>query len=68
MRPTKTATFSPRDTESLRPELRSCIGITVDWRWAGKSDDDEPYPGQDRWNTNDERFQGYWVPDEDLST
>ena len=63
---TRRATFAPKKLSDLRPEMFALIGVTVSWRYAGTGGDDEPYPGQHRWDTNDERFEGHWVPDEDL--
>ena len=60
------ARFKPKRLDTLRPEFRPLIGEVVTWRYAGTSDEDEPYPGQQRWQTDDERFEGYWTPAEDL--
>lgn len=60
------ATFRPKRLDNLRPELVPLIGEVAEWDYAGRSGDDEPYPGQWRWNTSDARWRGKWVPDEDL--
>jgi hypothetical protein len=60
------AAFRPKEVETVRPELLPLIGEVAEWRWAGQQGDDDKFPGQAIWNTDDARFQGYWVPDEDL--
>jgi hypothetical protein len=62
----RTAYFRPKDQESLRPEVKPLFGELVEWWLGGVSGVDEPFPGQQRWHTDDERFDGLWVPDEDL--
>jgi hypothetical protein len=63
---TITAKFMPKRLDDVRPELVPLIGEKATWRYAGTGRHGEPYPGQHRWDTRDERFQGHWAPDEDL--
>jgi hypothetical protein len=59
------ARFKPARTDNLRPEIVPLIGEIFTWDYTGTSNDDEPYPGQQRWLTQDRRLN-YWVPSEDL--
>jgi hypothetical protein len=59
-----TATFNPKKTDDLRPELVPVIGKEVSLGYAGTGMDDEPYPGQHRYYGED--TDGYWVPECDL--
>ncbi len=61
-----TARFSPKRLDDLRPEMRPLIGVVSTWRYAFTGAADEPYPGQQRWQSEDGRFGPYWVPAEDL--
>lgn len=63
---TMRATFLPKRTDDLREEIRSLIGETVEWECADYGSEGEPYEGQYRWYTSDPRWEGHWVPDEDL--
>lgn len=60
------ATFNPKRLDDLRPELIPLIGETVEWRCDDYGREDDPYPGQYRWTTDDARWRGRWAPDEDL--
>lgn len=65
------AAFVPKKMDNLRPEVLPFIGRTFKWVWVGTGGDDEPYPGQTRWEVwykdhEGERLIDYWVPDEDL--
>lgn len=60
------ARFNPKRTDTLRPELMPLIGVVAEWRHAGTGGEGEPYPGQQRWIAQDERFDGLWAPSEDL--
>ena len=61
------ARFQPTRVDNLRPELAPLIGEVVEWRCFDYGEADARYPGQYRWTTDDERWQGWWVPDEDLA-
>lgn len=60
------AKFAPKKTNDLRECLKPLIGEVVEWRYVGTGGDDEPFPGQQRWTTDDVRFAYFWVPTEDL--
>lgn len=60
------AEFRPKVLDDLRDGFSALVGARVKWRPAYRGDADESYPGQMRWVTNDERFEGLWVPAEDL--
>jgi hypothetical protein len=62
----RTAYFRPKDQGTLRPDIKPLFGELVEWWLGGVNSKDEDFPGQQRWHTNDDRFQGLWVPDEDL--
>jgi hypothetical protein len=63
-----TARFNPKRLESLKPELKSAIGVVAKFRYAWTIDEDDggPYVGQIAFLTDDERFQHLWIPTEDL--
>ena len=60
------ARFNPKRLTDLRPEMRPLVGVIATWRYAFTGFADEPYPGQQRWQSEDKRFGPYWVPAEDL--
>jgi hypothetical protein len=60
------AEFRPKKLDDLKPKMHALIGVHALWYCVGTSGADEPYPGQTRWMTRDERFDGKWVPAEDL--
>jgi hypothetical protein len=62
----RTAYFRPKDRDTLRPEIKPLWGELIEWWMGGVSGKDEDFPGQRRWHTSDERFDGLWVPDQDL--
>jgi hypothetical protein len=62
----RTAYYRPKDRDASRPAMKPLFGELVEWWLGGVSDKDDAYPGQQRWHTDDDRFQGFWVPDEDL--
>ncbi len=68
-----TARFNPKNIATLRFCMIGEIGKVYTWNYAGRSDDDEEYPGQTRWmparehdNEMSEECRGYWCPEEDL--
>lgn len=61
------ARFEPKRTDDLKDYVRPLVVtvsvfICVDYGSA----EDDPYPGQYRWSSNDPAFDGRWSPDEDL--
>jgi hypothetical protein len=67
------ARYTPKNLATLRPCMRALIGRVFEWQWVGVSDDDEMFPGQDRWlmsRNHDQEIpedaRGRWAPDEDL--
>lgn len=61
------AIHRPKRTGDLRnSELSDKVGQTSSWRYSGTSSDDEPYPGQRRWVSEDPAWGFWWVQDEDL--
>lgn len=63
---TRVAAFHPMRLDTLRPEFLPLVGEVATWRYAGVGGAHDDYPGQYRWDTDDPRWLGYWVPDEDL--
>jgi len=61
------ATFQPVRTDDLRPEAAARIGERLRLTYAGRSDDDEAFPGQARWMADTSIPWFGWCPSEDLT-
>lgn len=60
------ARFCPKRTDDLKPGVSALVGRTFEFDCVDYGrDEEDPYPGQYRWMTDDAALQ-FWVPDEDL--
>jgi hypothetical protein len=66
------AVFRPKRMDDLRPGIERIIGKVFVFDYAGTSNEDEPSPGQRRWQFSRQHdsflgeFAALWVPEEDL--
>lgn len=62
------ARFTPKRFSTLRAELKPLIGTvaTFCYVWVIGEEDGGPYVGQWAFLSDDERFKGRWIPEEDL--
>lgn len=61
------ATFSPKRTDDLRPDLAPPIGYRGEWRFCWEIDHDSPYLGQWCLMPTDHNVRSGWVPISDLA-
>lgn len=71
----RVARFQPQRTDDLRPEVKSLVGRTLEFSFAGTGGEDEPYPGETRWmvirrvDDGPELIESelyWWSPERDL--
>jgi len=58
--------FRPHRTDDLHPEMEKLIGVKVGWLKAWTMGNDDPFPGEAAYVTDDERFKGRWAPERDI--
>ncbi len=59
------ATFNPKRTDDVRPELTPLIGKSTEFYYAWIMDDEDQFPNVWALASFDREF-GYWVPEFDL--
>ena len=46
--------------------MEKLIGVKVGWLKAWTMGNDDPFPGEAAYVTDDERFKGRWAPERDI--